>query len=780
MLINPSFGFNDKFGNYWDAKIGPIPESYPINPRQKLEELRCHFNNKYRDYEIVDRPLIQTDGANFFIPFDGRLNFVNKKHKDLFFQELQKLDDKNNLYGRCRHFYRQSDNCLLKCWLNQYSPQTPAVIEEDKLVDTIFLQTLPKNVIIFPYLNDDFSKWPEEEKIRFYVFLKNAGGENAVKSFEKFTAEEARRSEHSFTKWACARLDIVSESVNAVNLPEQLFQKLDEIMLPQIFNIKADDKRRRCLYAYGCFIGMRNAVNPVSLLAGLTSFHKLGELWDKLVSFFKMEGSADEFALTLGRMMGSAMGAPLGIRLLKLTIPKAMSLLKRATGKFKMTAQKLDKALDEIFNPPKRQASAPKPAKTREQRQAEYLANREKTLKDRLVRAKTDMKIREAEAAEAAKKQNKPVKPKKTKSTLSVPQEIKHVVHYRTGKTLFERFEYCLSVKRKLPSKKQINKQIETLRKEVLKCPDKQKMINEQIKKLQKDALKLKQIDEQINKLRNKALYLLQKSEAANPPAEISFENNWRLCVLKIHSHRWKDAISYFRKTVDKHTIIKSQHCLVRYLANIEHEKAINSLNQNIKLVLDKFEKGEFTEKHKNALLIKYEKYRKTLEQKKANKISLCEKLEKYQKKIIGKTYKDFTSEVKKQTSFFEKIEKETEKRAINLGKYNSGMAKQIATVEKELDLLEGKILKARSGKVETEKMLHESLSLSDLEKRYALKSLELQLLKNKLKKLNADFLTTCQENAKAKAKLRELKQESIQTFRIQMIQQGLNLWPLN
>ena len=694
MSIDP-LGINNRqlgqFGSgYWDAKVGPIPHSYPATPKQKLEELRGFFKSRYGSYEIVTRSLIECNGANFFIPFDGRLNFVNKNHKDLFFQELQKLDGNNNLYGRCRYFYRQSDNCLLKCWLNQHTPQTPAVMEEEKLIATLFLQTMPKNIIIFPYIDQDFSKWPDEEKIRFYVFLKNAGGENAVKSFDKFTAEAARRSENSFMKWASARLDTVSESVNKVNLPERLFQKLDELVLLQIFNIKTDDARRRCLYAYGCFIGMRNAVNPLSLLAGLTSFHKLGELWDKLVSFFKMQGSADDFALTLGQLMGAALGAPLGVRLIKLTMPKAMSALKGAVKKLGSGFQKLDAALDETFNAPKKPASAPKPAKTREEGRLQSLERRENSRKKKLTRAKNNRKIE-------IQKQTKETPEAKN---INVSPLLSYSEHYRIGKTFFEQFVS------------------------------------------QKNRSHI---------LHKKALYHLEQSEKANPPAEVSFENNWRLCVLKIHSHSWKDAISHFIKALDKHRAIQSEH----YRLVSAHNGDNIEKNNHIRPAFNVKDK-------KSELYISQEKYRS---------------------KIIYDVYTKLQKKLNAEIDKFNKINLETEVRVMDLGKKCTGVANQIKKIEKELQAMDYKIKALRRTNFEIRgpsEILRKSLELSDLEKSQAAKSAELPILKGRLDKLNKDFFKTCRKNANAKKKLVNLKKEYIRSFRLRMIWHGIPLWILN
>lgn len=551
MLINPSFGFNINGEQIGRTPVpqpspGPMPTSASISPRGKLEELRSHFNTKYRDYEIIDRPLIQTDGANLFIPFDGRLNFVNIKHKDLFFQELQKLDDKNNLYGRCRHFYRKSDNCLLKCWLNQYSPQTPAVLEEEKLVDTIFLKTMPKDIIIFPYINQDFSKWPNEEKIRFYVFLKNAGGDESVKSFDAYVTEDIRRREKSFITWACGKLDIVSNAIEYVNIPERLFQKLDEIVIPKILNIKEADKRHRCLYSYGCFIGMRNAINPISWLSCFVSPHKLSELWDKLVSFFKMEGSADEFALTLGQIMGTAMGAPLGVRLIKLTTPKAISALKGTAKKLKITAQKLDKAMNETFNTPKKPVSGPKkPSKTREQGRLEHIENRKKNTPKRIAR-----------------KPEKP--PQKTGTPLKLSAG-KNFVIFGGAKLTLER---ALEM-----TKKCFYGYKECLKNKSALAPS--------------EKIKLKSLKTAIKSLRYKTETLLNEILKLKPPAHIEFECNRFLCLLKIDSYNWDKAIFYFKqmfsayKKMGKEQTIKHVRLIQQTYKNIQ--KGLENQNELLK-----------------------------------------------------------------------------------------------------------------------------------------------------------------------------------------------------
>ncbi|MFH1454426.1 MAG: hypothetical protein ABIH00_10695 [Armatimonadota bacterium] len=306
-------------------------------PKKKLEKLRRNFKDNYKDYAIFDKSFIQCDEVNIFIPHDGRIYFINHKHKDLFYAKLKETTKGNSLYTRCSGTYRSSDNCLLFTWVNADIKETRTVVN---IYHQSLIESMPPKFIAFPCLNDDFSKWPENEKIKFYIFLKNAGGKEAVKSFNDSVIKEADKKEKGFIKWACAKLDIASDKINAVNLPEKLFTKLDEIIIPKITNMPHDnnyDIRYTLLCEYAYFITARNLINPLSWLAGFASLHKLPQLWDKAVSLaWKMEGSPEELSLLLGQIIGTVLSLPLGIKLAKTMTPKAMAALKKTIQKAKL------------------------------------------------------------------------------------------------------------------------------------------------------------------------------------------------------------------------------------------------------------------------------------------------------------------------------------------------------------------------------------------------------------------------------------------------------------
>lgn len=516
MEISRLFGFGIKKEElgFLPAKLTGVSSYFSSAPGKKLEKLRGLFKNNYKDYQVFDKSLIECDGANFLIPHDGRLNFINQKHKELFYLNLKNQTNDNSLYARCLYFYRKSDNCLLLTWVNP--DNTVEFHNERKKIADIFKRTLIEsisgNLIIFPYLNEDFAQWPESEKTRFYIFLKNTGGAEAVKEFDASVAQDAERKEKSFFKWARGKLDIVSGAVNNINIPENLFARLDEIILPKIINMPHDpnhpeaDARYMLLCDYAYFIVARNAINPVSWLAGLASFHKLPELWDKIVSSaWKMEGPHEDFALLLGQLIGTALAIPVAVKGFRIISPKALTALKAAAQKAKVPFQMISriiKKVDKAFELPEK----PRMPRVLSREQGRILFR-----KKHLERAKIRERIK------------MPKRPEKIKQPAGEAAKIKkyapvmtYTKVYRTGKLCFEKYEKCL---RALANKIVDEKRVTALNKEM-------------------------------RRLREKARQFLERSEKLNPTAQISFENNWRLCILKIRSRSWHGALSRFLKMI--------------------------------------------------------------------------------------------------------------------------------------------------------------------------------------------------------------------------------------
>lgn len=553
MLINPSFGFNiknEQFGNYWNANACHISNYASISPKEKLEKLRGLFKNQYRGYVVFDRP---------FITENRQLNFVNQEHRKLFFKTLYARDKDMGVKYLCE--YNEHDNCL---YAGRISESKQDIEYTSELFSLTLHETAPKNLIIFTYLNDDFSKWPQEEKIRFYIFLKNAGFDAAVKNFDASVARDAEEKEKSFIKWACGKLDIASNAVNYLNYPEWLFQKLDEIVLPKIINMPHNpthpeqDVRYVLLCEYSYFIVARNAINPISWLAGLVSFHKLPEIWDKLVSvIWKMEGSHEDCALLLGQIIGTVLAIPTGIKFARIMTPKAAAALKSVCqkintplGKVANIIKKFDKSLDKVFNTPKKPASAPKkPPKTREQGRIEHAENRKKNAPNRIAR-----------------KPEKP--PQKTGTPLKLTAS-KNFVIFGGAKLTLER---ALEMTKKcFYSYKECLKN-----KSVLASSEK---------------IKLKSLKNSIKNLRYKTETLLNEILKLKPPAHIEFECNRLLCLLKIDSYNWDKAIFYFKqmfsayKKIGKEQTIKHVRLMRQTYKNIQkglgnqHELLKNSIH---------------------------------------------------------------------------------------------------------------------------------------------------------------------------------------------------------
>ncbi|MFH1454425.1 MAG: hypothetical protein ABIH00_10690 [Armatimonadota bacterium] len=774
MEPNPLSGYGDKLNNirhtqgyYNNNSLISFSRS---TPAKKLERLRRLFKNEFKDYYIFDKPLLDAGETNWLNCHDGRLNFVNKKHKELFYRELKKHTDGGPLYTRCVYLYRKSDNCLLYTWIDKdNSKQSHA---EKKKIVNIFMQTLwktiPKNLVVFPYLNKDFSEWPPREKHKYLIFLKTMTGHGGLRDFELCALREAEKRERSFREWL-GEMKIIPkwldkygnpDKLAKINFVEKFFEKLDEKIINKIINMPHDPKNPArdvrysflCEYAY--FITARNLINPLSWYVGLASMTKLAEEWNNIIRLVK-GGSHEDFALALGQLIGAVLSIPVGIKAFKPLTPAALSALKQAAEKAKVPINKINdiiKKIDKKFDLPEK----PKPKIiTREEGLIKHRQKHVKKLQGRLKHAKKELKTPKKNPDNTSKILQKPLS--RLKSRRFPPQKPNYEISYRAGKGHFDNYKKALALKKKHSNKKQINDQIRNQRK--------------------------------------KAILHLEKSENLKPPADISFENNWRLCVLRTHSYNWEKAIYHFKQAVEKYRMRKFQFKIEKDMVLREYQNPLENVRLNLskfheelqslrtkmdKIILN-FEKNKSTltaqktegklsileyeqrvkeidfEIQKSIIKIeaeqkkiqrsisKFEKQEKVLEHQRNKKLAAIEKPVKYQLKTIYSAYKELKSSLKRYLRRFEKTEKESFDTIKKMEPYLKGLHTQIIKTESRLAGIQ--IMTRVVGKTKS------------LDKMYTTRYAELQALRGRYKSGNDKFIKLCSENAKAKTEIIRLKE---------------------
>lgn len=356
MPIDPLHGFDAK------SEIGrsPVPQPSPgptptpysfLSPKEKIRKLYSLFPNKFGNYFIFDKP---------FVEHTGRVNFVNQKQRKLFFSRLYKYN--KDIYIKYLNGYNEHDNYFYINNVENSKQEKDFIL---KLYHETLIETIPKNLIQFIYLNEKFSDWPGSEQRRFLIFIKTVGGEDALEEFDKSIVQDVENRERGFREWLGEQKVIPKwldkygnpDMIAKINFIEKLFSRLDDIVIPKIIAMPHDpshpekDPRYTLLCEYAYFIVARNAVNPISWYVGFCSVTKLSEEWDKLVYLCK-SGSPEEFALFLGQVIGTLLTIPLGIKIgtlskgkMPIAIATVKTLIKKAT-KGKIDPAKIEAVLN--------------------------------------------------------------------------------------------------------------------------------------------------------------------------------------------------------------------------------------------------------------------------------------------------------------------------------------------------------------------------------------------------------------------------------------------------